>query len=511
MSMRPWFLGMACASAACTGMSLGENEPGGDTWVEPTPTAPGEHRMGAVAVEPDEDQLWVVHEENLDGVRRAHLTAIDPITGATHEVMDVSAARDRRVVFPSTDRMILLAETDAHDNLVLFDTTTRRPVRSRAAPTLYWGTRTSPSGRALVVADNVDPLAPLHVIDTATLGYQVLEHGGDLVEAMWNHQEDILIALSVTDPFGDAPVARLLRYDLRGADLATALPAPSTLWELPGYGWDALFSFTWIGISPDDHWAVFPLIKHTVGEDDGQHVLLVLDQTTGAVSLVPGSGPVGFTRDGRSIVSYGVRDDGGQDLWLIDPVTHETTVVTMPFTAPLSFTVSRETDAIVCNPVPWRSDPPPLPLVVYDVAADTLRTIDAPPIDLGSFVTRRGTDEIWLASGGAVTVLSLDAATLTPLPLDGARISDLNVRPSDDQAVAADREDATIRRLDMATRRVEGAVIRLPSPHDVAAAATLSRRRERAARELEVRVESAFDPQYRTAPAVRAGAVSDSG
>lgn len=488
MTIRTLLLGTACVAAGCTGMSLGENTPGGDTWVDPTPTQPGEHRMGAIAVERDEDQLWVVHEENREGVVRAHLAAVDPDTGATVEVMDVTGANDRRVVFPAGDRMIFLAETGGRDNLVLFDTTTREPIRSVAAETWYWGTRTAPSGRALVVADNQDELLPLHVIDTSTLRHQVLEHGGDLVEAMWNHHEDVLLALSVSAPFGTTPVARLLRYDLRGADFTAPLPPPTVAWELAGYGWDYWFSYTWIGISPDDHWAVFPLMKRTAGESE--HVLLILDQTTGEVELVPGRGPVGFTRDGQSIVSYGVRADGGQDLWLIDPVTLDRKVVTMPFTAGVSFLVSRDTDHIVCDPVFGSG----APLVVYDVASDEVHTIDAPAVDLWDYVTRRGTDELWLETGGDVRVLSLSEPSLERVSLDSALASHINIRPSVDQAVVADATRAAIRRIDMETRRAAGDVIALPSPFERAAASTLATPQARVA---GTRVQSPFDPQYR--------------
>src|SRR5215470_6854258 len=151
-------------SAACTGFSLGENLPGGDTWTEPPDPLDGEHTVGAIAVERDEDQLWVVHEQNQGGQIRAQLTAIDPVNRSTSEVIDVSGFEDRRVVFPANDRMILLAQQGGFETLALFDTTTNTRIATTTKTTYYWGTRTAPSGRALVVADNNDPKAPLHVI-----------------------------------------------------------------------------------------------------------------------------------------------------------------------------------------------------------------------------------------------------------------------------------------------------------------------------------------------------------
>jgi hypothetical protein len=433
-------------------MSLGENTPGGDTWTDPDPTVDGEHHVGAIAVERDEDQLWVVHEKNAGGLARAHLAAIDPVSGVATDLLDVSAAHDRRVVFPAADRMLLMAQVAGTERLVLYDTTTRTRIRTATKPTWYWGTRTAPSGRAVVVADNAAVNSPLHVIDLATLEHQVLPHDGDYVEAMWNHNSDVLIALSVTET--PAPRAKLMRFDLEGADLSAPLPEPTVLWELDGYGWDLLFSFTWIGVSPDDRWAVFPLIKHAGGEQ--QHVLLVLDQASGGVSLVPGSGPVGFTHDSSRIVSYGYSAESTQDLWLIDPITKEKTIV--PTGYPLvSFFPSRDSGHIaITSPVTNQY------LTVYDTATGTLRSTTQ-SMSLHDFVTRPGRAQLFAESGGSVFALDLAAATATPLAMP-ALVGNINARPTSDQLVATDREKAKIYRVGMATHTLQGAAIVLPSP-----------------------------------------------
>jgi len=456
---------LAILLTGCTGFSLGENMPGGDTPVDPGQTQPGQHRMGAIAVEPDEDQLWVVHEANQAGTIEAHLSAIDPVTGDTHEVLDVSGTEDRRVLFPSADRMLLMMQTGGRDNLVLIDTTTRSELARVQAPTWYWGTRTAPSGRAVVVADNNDPKLALHVIDTNKLGHQVIVHDGDMVEGMWNHHEDVFLALSVTDPFGDHPVAKLLRYDWRGADFTQPLPAPTVQWSLAGYGWDFLFSFTWIGISPDDHWAVFPLIKHTAGSQNGEHVLLVLDQTTGAVSLVPGSGPVGFTRDSSRIVSYGVNAAGdAEDLWLIDPVTHAQQVVAMPWKFGINFFPMHDLDDIVVTPY-WSGGP----VAIFDQPTNTVRSVgNGQLITLDDFVSRPGKGELWLDFDGQVAALDVANAKLTSIPLPQASASTINVRPSADQAVVGDGLAASIFRIDMATHTF-APKIQLPSPFAIVA------------------------------------------
>jgi hypothetical protein len=423
---------------------------------------------------------------------RAHLTAIDPDTGATHEVLDVSGTDDRRVVFPADDRMILMAQHGGAEKLVLFDTTTRTRIASVTKPTWYWGTRTAPSGRALVVADNELADAPLHVIDTATLSHRVIEHDGDAIEAMWNHGSDILFAVSAIDPFGTGAVARVHRYDLRGASFGSPLPPPTRTWAFPGLGWDFWFSYTWITISPDDRWAVFPLIDRRVTEGD-PHVLVVLDQTTGTTAVVHGRGPVAFTRDSRWIVSYGTRADGGQDLWLVDAATHERRVVTMPFTASIMFHASRDTDHIVCVPV-LGSGGEGVWGAVHDVASGTVTALDA-PIDLYDFVTRPGHGELWLETWGAVTALDLATATTTPVDLGATEASSINVRPIADHAVIGDGGAASIEVVDMATRARSRDPIELPSPFDAGAAGSLGAARSGAVGPARA-AQSPFDPAY---------------
>lgn len=446
---------------ACTGLSLGENTPGGDNWVDPPPAAEGQHTVGAIAVEPDEDQLWVVHEEQVGGVVRAALAAIDPETGATQDVADVSGATDRRVMFASADRMLLMAQQGGTESLTLFDTTTRRPIAATTKPTWYWGTRTAPSGRAVVVADNADAKAPLHLIDLATLAHQVLPHDGDDIEAMWNHAGDVLLAVSVKLLPDGTPTAKLLRYDLTAHDFAAPLPSPSIVWQLDGYGWDGLFSFTWIGISPDDHWAVFPLIKHTPGTPATQeHVLLVLDQTTGHVTLAPGRGPVGFTRDSARIISYGTRavdeETSVEDLWLIDPATRERTTVQTMFGL-LSFAPLRQSDHVLVSTALFED----VPLGILDTTTLTLRETSLRGASLRNYVTRSG--HAWLITGGALQ--DVDVATGSVTRVSTIRPpGSINIRPSKDQAIITATDEPRLYRYDMITRRLMGASIPLPRP-----------------------------------------------
>jgi hypothetical protein len=214
-----------------------------------------------------------------------------------------------------------------------------------------------------------------------------------------------------------------------------------------------LFSFTWIGISPDDRWAVFPVIKHVPSGDE--HVLLVLDQLTGRVDLVPGSGPVGFTRDSKYIVSYGSDEvNGGEDVWLIDPESHVRTVVDLPFGA-VTFTVSRFSDDVIASPVGGAQD-----TVIYNTTNATMQSV--PQLWLGDYVSRTAKPELFVESSGGLFALDLAAGTSTAIPTTAA-IDNINACPSTDRAFAADFQTATIYPIEMRTRAV-GTGIALPSP-----------------------------------------------
>jgi DNA-binding beta-propeller fold protein YncE len=441
--------------SACTGMTLGENAPGGDTWVEPDPPEEGEHTMGAVAVERDGDLAWVVHEEALEGRVRSRLAAVDAATGAVVDVLDVSAASDRRVVFPSDDRVLVMAQRGDGEHLAVIDTATLAPVATAVKRAWYHGTRTSPSGRALVVADGTERDAPLHLIDTASLDHHEVEHGGDAIEAMWNRTDDRLLAVSVDGAFEDAPAARMVRFDLRDADLAAGWPEPELELVLPGYDWDSFFSFTWVGVSPDDRWAVFPLVHQASGE----HELVLLDQVDGSWVTVPGRGPVGFTPDGSTIVSYGYGPESENQLWLIDPVTLETDVVPVPVEGLMHYFVTWDGNYVVLANVGGGE------LTIHDPATgETVQVQSEAPVALHDFVTRPGHEELWLESYGDVYRLDLATAELEEirLPVD-LDVTSIAIRPAADQILLGER-DARIWRLAPAERAIDYTPIELPRP-----------------------------------------------
>lgn len=474
-SYRSLFLAvpLSLLSVACTGMTFGENQPGGDTQLDPNL---GEteynadlgtyyrHAVGDPAVERDEDRAWVVHTESLTtGVTstgssngkitsRSHLAAVQPDGTATN-VIETTDAYDVRIVFPRNDRALVMAEKDGHEKLALLDTNTNTKLRSKSTKVRYWGTRTAPSGKFLVVCDAngkpiVDPvtkaektICPLHLIDTDTLEKAENAIGGAHgIEAMWNHKGDQLLALTVDEPTTDHPVARIHRWDV--TNLA-GWKQPALTVDVPGYRWDFLFSFTWIATSPDDRWAVFPLVNATTKA----YELIVLDQQDGTTRVVPGKGPVGFTPDNSTIVSYGESDNGAL-LYLIDVATLATRTELTPIKGLLSYFVTWSGNYVVVASALGSEA-----LQIYDPQTGEATKVNGAAIDLNDFVTRPGRDQLWLESNASLYRLALDKAVLQKMPLD-FDVGGINIMPIKDTLVLTKAKTAAVVFYDLETETV---------------------------------------------------------
>jgi hypothetical protein len=269
---------------------------------------------------------------------------------------------------------------------------------------------------------------------------------------MWNHAGDRLLAVTVKEESGVSS-ARVLRWTITDPNV---WPDADLDVALPGYAWDLLFSFTWIGISPDDRWAVFPLIDDATGT----HQLVVLDQADGSTRTVPGRGPVGFTPDGSSIVSYGYDEGGSAVLHMIDPVTLATELVAVPIEGGLSFFVTWDGNFVVCTSVFDGSGR----LVIYDPATSETSQVMGPFVTLNEFVTRPGVHELWLAYNRLLHRLRLDDALLevVPVPME---VAHLNILPVQDWLVLAPPDGGTVSFFDLATSAITRSVA-LPSPID---------------------------------------------
>lgn len=171
--------------------------------------------------------------------------------------------------------------------------------------------------------------------------------------------------------------------------------------------------YTWIGVSPDDRYVVFPVSER----ESGDAALLIWDTSDGSVRTVPDAwGPVGFTADGTTIVSYRYldqtytpREDGarhheaGPSLLLVDTETLSQHIVSLDQeTGPRFFVTSEGNYVVVADSFGDES------LVLYDVDNDTLTDLGGPDLGLNEFVSRPGAAELWLVQDSLYRVDLLD-------------------------------------------------------------------------------------------------------
>lgn len=452
---------LALAAIACGGGDSGEtddwNEPGGDTDLEPDISL--EHSLGGLAVEKDEAHIWVVNqgqrfeypEEEGDPVyitdRKAWLTAVTTSgTGlAATNVLDVSTGTDRRMSFPVAGRAIYFEQQGIHtERMVRIDTSALAPTLDVTVPGHFTDTRTSPSRSFVVANDQLAGGWRVALIHSSSLQTAIVPQDGFLPQGVWNNQSDRLWTVTM----GNSPAwARVKRLRVDAIDeLETEIDV-----YLEGFGCDPKFDYSWVAISPDDRWAVFPLWQ---GAD---RKLTVIDQLDGSNRVIPGSGPVGFTPDGSLIVSWGPSEEEWQ-LYLTDPVTLETDTVPIPgYWAPEYYTSAAGTAIVITT---YGES-----LYLYDWdAGGMLLELPVPyGFVLEEFVARPGTDELWLASSYG----DLHRLDLSPVELEeispGFPVGHLNVLPSRDALVVSEPTGGRVRIYGMASRNVE-ALIELPDP-----------------------------------------------
>jgi hypothetical protein len=450
---------LACLLSGCTGLAFASS-PGGDGPSSSLST-------GGIAVDPRTETAFVLRtaSSNLStpgsggdaGSPGGPVYAIAPDTGDVTKLVDLSTYQEVGVIFPE-DSVLVVAEegTGGGSTLMRFDDTTLAKTNTMNTSAQYWGTRTSPSGKYLAVADNSQVYPPIHVIDTNTLDPHVLAAGGLTLEAMWLRTTDTLIAAYF--PAGDDEIGsgRLVAFSI--PDLAAkGFPTGTDgMWSsatldvtVPNVGFDELFSYTWVGISPDDSLAVFPVLTGPASATSGlTHELLVMSTSDGSIRTVPNAyGPVGFTPDGTTIVSYNYTAGGASELLLVDAKTLVATKAPIPSGAAPSYYVTSEGNNVVIA-----SNLGSTALVVYDVSNHTLEKVGAPPLGLNDFVERTGFDQLWLVDDGlydldfAKGTLSSVALSFTPLNVD--------ILPKRDLLVLDDANSGDIRYFDPSTLSV---------------------------------------------------------
>jgi hypothetical protein len=442
---------------ACTGLSLGERDPGGDVQLE----------GGAIAVDPRTETSFVLQilcDEPAGSTcpgsetRTLHVIGAEP--GADTGGIDVTGLNDLRILFPASSVLVMGEPNTAEERLRLFDPVTMEERVQSTSSARYLGTRLSPSGRWLAVSDQLDPQNVLHVIDIeglledapATVDPHVVPHGGSWLEAMWLNQRDELVAVVF-----EGPDTRILSWAMDQQE-ADDFETENGYWanpnldiSVPDTSPDIIGSFTWVGVAPDDRLVVFPVVQGDT------HVLLVVSPDDGELRVVPDArGPVGFTPDGSTIVSYRYVDDGAggtlPELLLVDAETLDTTALSIPWTGGPQYFVSRESNHLVVAAAIGNQK-----LVLYDLDTQEVTELDGPEIGLHEFVSRLGHDELWLVDDG---LHRLDFVTeeFETVPLDWTP-AHINILRQRDQLVLDDEDASRVLFWSPQTREVAREVL----------------------------------------------------
>ncbi|MEZ4405897.1 MAG: hypothetical protein R3A52_05430 [Polyangiales bacterium] len=500
-----FFAWLGVMALACGGgATMGERAPGRDKYVEPGAFGtrddagvlyngdaavftdaggfnPAAASLGAIAVDDRDEAAFVMQafpitEGIVDGGwgrENRTLWRVRP-DGEVREVGRFDDSRDARVLFPSSGVLVMTEPTggacvDADcEQLRLYERGSLRELARRDVPLRYHGTRMSGTRRYIAVADNTAEHAPIHIIDALTLESHVIPHGGDWLEAMWLNRSDRLLAV-VFDDRG----ARILAWDVpllanHGFAVEDQVWArPSLDLRVPGVSADGYFSYTWVGVSPDDRYAVFPVLADVsdAGVFESTHRLLVLDLLEGSLRTVNDArGPVGFTPDGSTIVSYRANpapilgpDRGGPaSLVLIDARSLESEVITLPFEKGRvpTFFVTREGHRVAVTDNGRE-------LVLYDLEMRRLTRVEGDASWLGEFVSRLGHNELYLLDDG-LHRLDLSAETLSRVTLDWTP-RHINILPARDQLVLDRPGENALSFWDLSTQSLSRTVT-LPVP-----------------------------------------------
>lgn len=388
------------ALTGCTGLSLGENNPNGNL---------GSYLGdGRVAVDPVTETAYTLLErtDSKTFAKSQILFGVKAGGDVAQKVIDLGDREDPRLLFLSSG-MLVMSQKGSSEEMVLLDRDTFKPKKTALADTWYWGTRLSASKRHFAVADNEGLHHDIHVIDSTSLETHVLPHGGDALEAMFTNVSDKLLAISFDTP---AHKARILSWDMADLEANKFALGDSGEWAgkqldipLENVDPDGFFSFTWVGVSPDDKLAVFPVIQfdpNAKPEDpisEDAYELIVVHLDTGETSVVPrAKGPVGFTPDGSTIVSYdespGTND---QRLKLIDAKTLQVDEEEVAIDGGISYFVSHDDNWVVVASN-WGDQS----LVLYDVDNDKQTKMSGPGVSLTEFVSRSEPQQLWIVESG---------------------------------------------------------------------------------------------------------------
>jgi hypothetical protein len=446
---------MLCSS--CTGLTFGENTPGDDTWLE----------AGSIAVDSRTENIFVLHkvqhERQYGNEISKVLYAAHPDSESTTIIADVTNYRDLRILFPKDSVLLMAEDSLGNDRLTLLDPVDFALKKEMATTARYHGTRLSPSGRYLAVADNHPESAPIHVFDTATLQSVEIPHDGEWLEAMWLNKSDTLVAIVFNNQGTEEAYARLLSWSFTDYSPLEMSGEAGRVWDgadldirIDGASGDYLFSHTWVGVEPRDHFVVFPVRQYQNSE--WFYRLLILDMISGEVrSYDNAQGPVGFSPDGTTIVSYRYEETEQQMidplLVLIDAESLEEEVLDLPYDIGPQYFITREGNFVVVAPSLLDDGS----LILYDFDNRKMSSVSGPSVHLSEFVSRVGQGELWLVDRGLFR-LSLEEETLESIALDWIP-QHINILPERDLMILDDKDSSSLVFFDPEQRTINKRIV----------------------------------------------------
>ena len=434
-------LSLSLLMTACTGLTLNENGPGGDG---DGPSLGTYLENGSIAVDGRNENVFVLATETDrdTNVETKKLQVAGLSDQRARSLADLSGLEDLRIMFV-VDGVMVMGERGVTEELILYNEAGTIQTDRVTTESRYHGTRIAGSGKWVAVADSNEDDSPVNLIRTSNLSVIPVPHGGDTLEANWTNTTDTLLGAVFLDPkYGTEPATGTLRFISwnMGPVAQNNFPLEADgMWGFRGVDVsienadiDPFFSYSWVSVSPDDTYAVVPILHRYPQEPENHHRLALITLATGEVRLIDDAqGPVGFTPDGSAIVSYRsvLQSDEttSYHLLMIDPDTLEEELMAEPSPGLIQFFVTRDGNFVLVGDFFGSNE-----LTVVDVD-NGITTSLGQALDLKEFTSRPGTGEVYLVDEGLFRV-DLFEATLEEVPLS-FEPAHINRLPSDQLVV----------------------------------------------------------------------------
>lgn len=434
------------------------------------------------------DESTPAPEEGEQATRLVY--AIDPDSGSASLLADVSDTESLSLLFPENSVM-LLGVRDGQPYVRQYDPNTLALFHEQAINVPYPSFGVSMGTSYLGFTDwpvwddagELTTQGSISLLDTATTQVHEIQLGSCYPAIEIPGDPDRLVAiLSCEGEEVEAePFIRVITWSLESLetsgfslDEAGLFAGATSDITLDGVSPDWRLLLGQFDVSPDHQFAVLPVLREVVsdtGSDGGEgdsneeegeqstqviHELKIVNLISGAVNTIENAyGPVGFTPDGTTIVSYThveVENDSGEieeldALLLIDTTSFATETVNSPTEGELQYYVTREGNFVVIDSVESTSysaeESTEAPLIVYDIDSGSMVEIADATVSLSNFISRTGYRELWLVDEGLYR-LDYEAASLDAFDL-GFTPANIRYLSKRDRLVLSEANSSTIR------------------------------------------------------------------